>query len=126
MEKILIVDDAEFMRLTLAAMLEKEGYDIVDQVVNGQDTIQYFKEKEPDLVMMNTTMPIMNGLDVLKAIKKIDENIVCSATGQQKIVVETIELGAKDFIVKPFDEIRVLETIHNILSEHKTKPSEAK
>jgi two-component system, chemotaxis family, chemotaxis protein CheY len=119
MARILIVDDAKFMRTTLHTILSKDNHDIVGEAENGEEAVSLFKHTKPDLVIMDITMPIMNGIDAIKEIKKFDANaqiIVCSAMGHQKVVVDAIELGAKDFIVKPFDEHRVLETVERVLS----------
>ncbi|WP_026907539.1 response regulator [Paucisalibacillus globulus] len=119
MARILIVDDAKFMRTTLHTILSKDNHEIVGEAENGEEAVSLFKNTKPDLVIMDITMPIMNGMDAMKEIKKFDENaqiVVCSAMGHQKVVVDAIELGAKDFIVKPFDEHRVLETVERVLS----------
>ncbi|GGA62250.1 response regulator [Ornithinibacillus halotolerans] len=119
MARILIVDDAKFMRTTLHAILTKDNHEIVGEAENGKEAISTYLKTNPDLVIMDITMPIMNGIDAIKEIIKINSQtkiIVCSAMGQQKVVVEAIESGAKDFIVKPFDEQRVLETINRVLS----------
>lgn len=116
--RILIVDDAKFMRTTLEAILGDAGHTIVDQAENGEEAVRLYQELKPDLVTMDITMPVMNGIEAIKAIIEIDNLaniVVCSAIGQQKVVVEAIELGAKDFIVKPFDENRVLETVNQVL-----------
>ncbi|SHF53903.1 response regulator [Ornithinibacillus halophilus] len=121
MAKVLIVDDAKFMRVTLANILSKENHEIVGEAENGQQAVELYKDTKPDLVTMDITMPIMNGIDAIKEIVTYDRNaqiIVCSAMGQQKIVVNAIEIGAKDFIVKPFDESRVLETVNRILEKN--------
>lgn len=118
MAKVLVVDDAKFMRVTLTTILKQEKHEIAGEAENGQEAIRLFKETKPDLVTMDITMPLMNGIDALKEIMKLDPKakvIVCSAMGQQKVVVEAIEIGAKDFIVKPFDENRVRETINHVL-----------
>ncbi|RDW19571.1 two-component system response regulator [Oceanobacillus arenosus] len=119
MAKILIADDAKFMRITLSTMLSKDNHEIIGEAVNGEEAIKLFKELHPDIITMDITMPIVNGIDAIKEIIKLDEEakiIVCSAIGQQKVVVEAIEAGAKDFIVKPFDEHSVLATINRILN----------
>lgn len=119
MAKILIVDDAKFMRMTLGTILKKENHQIVGEADNGADAISLYKKFVPDVVTMDITMPIMNGIDAIKEILKIDPTaniVVCSAMGQQKVIVNAIELGAKDFLIKPFDENRVLETINRLLS----------
>ncbi|AXI09195.1 two-component system response regulator [Oceanobacillus zhaokaii] len=119
MAKILIADDAKFMRLTLQAMLSKNTHEIIGEAVNGEEAIKLFKELRPELITMDITMPVVNGIDAIKEIMRLDPDaniIVCSAMGQQKVVVEAIEAGAKDFIVKPFDERNVLATISRVLN----------
>ncbi len=118
MTRILIVDDAAFMRTTLSTILEKESFEIVGKAENGKEAVELYKKEHPDLVTMDITMPVMNGIDAIKEICAYDPQakiVVCSAMGQQKVVVEAIDEGAKDFIVKPFDECRVIETIRNVL-----------
>ncbi|WP_066288685.1 response regulator [Bacillus sp. FJAT-29937] len=119
MARILIVDDAKFMRITLSTILKKANHEIVGEGENGKEAVQLYEDLLPDLVTMDITMPEMSGLDAVKEIKKQYPSakvIMCSAMGQQKMVVEAIELGAKDFIVKPFDEGRVLEAVSRVLS----------
>ncbi|WP_456275389.1 response regulator [Bacillus sp. AK128] len=119
MSKILIVDDAKFMRLTLANIIKKGNHQVVGEAENGKQAIELYEQLQPDLITMDITMPEMSGLEALKEIKKNDPTvkiIMCSAMGQQKMVVEAIEAGAKDFIVKPFEENRVLEAINRVLS----------
>lgn len=119
MARILIVDDAKFMRLTLSNILKKANHEVVGEGENGIEAIHLYKELNPDLVTMDITMPEMSGLEAVKAIKKEYPSakvIMCSAMGQQKMVVEAIEAGAKDFIVKPFDEGRVLDAVNRVLS----------
>jgi len=118
MAKVLIVDDAKFMRLTLSKILTNSGHEIIGEAENGAEAITLFRILQPDLVTMDITMPEMNGIEALKAIKKEFSHskiIMCSAMGQQKMVVEAIEAGAKDFIVKPFDETRVNDAINRVL-----------
>ncbi|MGM0437876.1 MAG: response regulator [Bacillota bacterium] len=115
---ILIVDDAAFMRINLKNILEKAGYEVVGQAENGKEAIQKYKDLEPDLVTMDITMPEMDGIEAVKKIREInsDANIImCSAMGQQSMVVEAIEAGAKDFIVKPFDDDRVIEAVEKAI-----------
>lgn len=119
MARILIVDDAKFMRMTLSNILRKANHEVVGEGENGLDAIQLYRELNPDLVTLDITMPEMSGLDAVKEIKKEFPQakvIMCSAMGQQKMVVEAIEAGAKDFIVKPFDESRVVDAINRVLS----------
>ncbi|WP_428908270.1 response regulator [Niallia sp. Krafla_26] len=118
MSKILIVDDAKFMRMTLSNILTKAGHEIVGEGENGKDAIRLFRELQPDLITLDITMPEMSGIEAVKEIKKEFPSakvIMCSAMGQQKMVVEAIESGAKDFIVKPFDESRVIDSVNRIL-----------
>ncbi|MBU7592229.1 response regulator [Metabacillus halosaccharovorans] len=118
MARILIVDDAKFMRMTLSNILKKANHVIVGEAENGIQAVELFKKEKPDLVTLDITMPEKNGIEALKEIKQqyLDAKIImCSAMGQQKMVVEAIEAGAKDFIVKPFDENRVLEAIDRVL-----------
>ncbi|MFB6468910.1 MULTISPECIES: response regulator [Bacillaceae] len=119
MARILIVDDAKFMRMTLSNILKKANHEVVGEGENGRDGVQLYRELQPDLVTMDITMPEMSGLEAVKEIKAEFPNakvIMCSAMGQQKMVVEAIEAGAKDFIVKPFDENRVIDAINRVLN----------
>ncbi len=116
--KILIVDDAAFMRMMIKDTLKKNGYENIIEASDGELAVQMFKAEKPDLVIMDITMPNKNGLEALKEIKIIDTNakiVMCSAMGQESMVVEAIRNGAKDFIVKPFKADRVLKTVQGIL-----------
>ena len=109
--KVLIVDDAVFIRLTLKTMLERNGYQVVGEAANGLEAIAKYSELKPDLVTMDITMPQMDGITALKAIKKIDPNakvIMLSALGQESALKEAILSGASQFIVKPFVEAQVI------------------
>lgn len=113
-KNILICDDATFMRMMIKDILTKNGYTIVGEAENGQKAVEKYNETKPDLVMMDITMPEMDGIQALKKIKATDPNaaiIMCSAMGQQAMVIESIQSGAKDFIVKPFQPDRVLEAV---------------
>lgn len=113
-KKVLIVDDAAFMRATLKDVITKGGFEIAGEAVNGKDAIEKFKACTPDIVTMDITMPEMDGLEALKQIVKINGSakvIMCSAIGQQANVLEAIKSGAKDFIVKPFQPERVIEAL---------------
>ncbi|MFC0524149.1 response regulator [Pontibacillus salicampi] len=117
--KILIVDDAAFMRMMIKDILTKNGYDVVGEAQDGSQAVEKYKELEPDLVTMDITMPEMDGITALKEIKSINPNatiIMCSAMGQQAMVIDAIQAGAKDFIVKPFQADRVIEAIKKALS----------
>lgn len=121
MARILVVDDAEFMRLTLSSILNDANHSVVGEAENGKEAISLYKEENPDLVLMDITMPVMDGIEAIKAIMEYDNQaniIVCSAIGQQKMVVETIELGAKDFIAKPFNKNNVLDIINQVLDKY--------
>ncbi|MDE6641645.1 MAG: response regulator [Acetatifactor sp.] len=112
--RILIVDDAMFMRGVLRGILERSGYEVVGEASNGIEAIEKYKELKPDLVTMDITMPDMTGLVAVKAIKEIDSNarvIMCSAMGQNAMVVEALKNGALDFIIKPFQASAVLEAL---------------
>jgi two-component system chemotaxis response regulator CheY len=113
-KNILIVDDAAFMRMMIKDILTKNGYNVVGEAENGKIAVDKYNEVKPDLVLMDITMPEMDGIQALKAIKGTDSNatiIMCSAMGQQAMVIEAIQSGAKDFIVKPFQAERVLEAV---------------
>jgi two-component system chemotaxis response regulator CheY len=116
--RILIVDDAAFMRMMIRDILTKNGYEVCGEANDGVQAIEKFKELRPDLITMDITMPEMDGINALKEIKKIDPNakvIMCSAMGQQAMVIDAIQAGAKDFIVKPFQADRVIEAIKKTL-----------
>jgi len=113
-KKILITDDALFMRVTLKNMLVANGYEVVGEAVNGQDAVEKYAACRPDLVLMDITMPIMDGIAATRAIKASDpaaKVIMCTAMGQKNMVVEAIQAGAKDFIVKPFKTEDILGRI---------------
>lgn len=113
-KNILICDDAAFMRMMIKDILTKNGYNIVGEAENGAKAVEKYVELKPDLVLMDITMPEMDGIEALKKIKAADANasiIMCSAMGQQAMVIESIQSGAKDFIVKPFQADRVLEAV---------------
>jgi two-component system chemotaxis response regulator CheY len=119
MARVLIVDDAKFMRVTLKNILEKGHHEIVGEADNGKEAVEKYGSLRPDLVTLDITMPEMNGIDALKEIQQVSNEakvIMCSAMGQQKMVLKAIECGAKDFIVKPFDEARVLDAIDLVLN----------
>ncbi len=118
-KKILVVDDAAFMRMMLKDILKKNGFDVVEEAENGAIAIEKYKEISPELVIMDITMPEMDGIQAVKEIKKINSAakvIMCSAMGQQAMVIESIQSGAKDFIVKPFQPDRVVEAVQKALS----------
>ena len=118
-KRVLIVDDAAFMRIKLKDILEKNNYEVAGEAENGHEAIEKYQELQPDIVTMDITMPEMDGVEALKEIKGIDPDasiLMCSAMGQQSMVMDAIRAGALDFIVKPFDTervIRALDTVSN-------------
>ncbi len=119
-KKILLVDDAAFMRKMIMDTLTKNGYTELYEAVDGADAVEKFSSIAPDLVIMDITMPNMDGLEALKAIRAADPSanvVMCSAMGQETMVIDAIRSGAKDFIVKPFKPERVLKTVTSIVGE---------
>lgn len=119
MANILVVDDAAFMRMMLKDILTKGGHQVIGEAANGEEAIEQYSKLKPDLVTMDITMPIMEGIDALRIIKQNDPQakvIMCSAMGQQGMVVQAIQAGAKDFVVKPFQSERVLEAINKVIA----------
>lgn len=117
-KKILICDDAAFMRMMIKDILTKNGYEVAGEAENGAIAVNKYAELKPDLVLMDITMPEMDGIQALKKIKETDPKatiIMCSAMGQQAMVIEAIQSGAKDFIVKPFQAERVVEAVKKVL-----------
>ncbi|EDL63213.1 two-component response regulator [Bacillus sp. SG-1] len=116
---VLIVDDAKFMRMALGNMLQNSEHQVIGEAETGFQAIEQYRNLQPDIVTMDITMPEMTGIEAVRQIiKEYPEAkiIMCTAMGQQKLVVEAIEAGAKDFIVKPFDESRVVEAINRVLN----------
>lgn len=114
MAKIMVVDDAAFLRAMLKDILVKAGHEVVSEAANGLEAIDKYKSLRPDLVTMDITMPVMEGVEAVKEIRKIDPSaniVMCSAMGQKNLIIEAIQSGAKDFIVKPFQSNRVLEAV---------------
>lgn len=117
-KNILICDDAAFMRMMIKDILTKNGYNIAGEAENGAKAVEKYNELKPDLVLMDITMPEMDGIEALKKIKAGDPNamvIMCSAMGQQAMIIESIQSGAKDFIVKPFQADRVIEAVKKVI-----------
>lgn len=117
-ETILVVDDAAFMRMMIRDILVKEGY-VIHEAVNGRDAVEKYDEVRPDLVTMDITMPEMDGIRALQAIRSKDPGariLMVSAMGQQKMIVEALESGALDFLVKPFQPTKVLQTVRKCLA----------
>ena len=115
---LLVCDDAAFMRMKIKDILTKNGYNVAGEAENGAKAVEKYNELHPDLVLMDITMPEMDGIQALKKIKEGDPSamvIMCSAMGQQAMVIEAIQSGAKDFIVKPFQADRVLEAVKKVV-----------
>lgn len=118
MVKVLITDDAAFMRTTLKAMIVDAGYEVVAEAENGLEAVELYKKHRPDLVTMDYTMPIMNGIEALKKIKEFDANakvVMCSAVAQPNIISDAIQYGAVDFIKKPFNAFQIQDTLNKIV-----------
>ncbi|MCR6513598.1 MAG: response regulator [Clostridium sp.] len=118
MAKVLVVDDAAFMRMMIKDILEKNDFEVVGEASNGLIAVDLYKKENPDIVTMDITMPDMDGIEAVKKIKEFDPNakiIMCSAMGQQSMVMDAIRAGAKDFIVKPFQADRVIEAVKKVL-----------
>lgn len=116
--RILLVDDAAFIRMKLKSILEKEGYQVVGEAENGKVAVQKYVELKPDLVLMDITMEEMDGIDTVKAIKEKDRDaqiVMCSSLGHQMKIVQAIEAGARDFIVKPFEDERIVAAVKRAL-----------
>jgi two-component system, chemotaxis family, chemotaxis protein CheY len=117
--RVLIVDDAAFMRMMIKDILEKNGFQVIGEANNGLKAVELYKKEKPDIVTMDITMPDMDGIEAVKAIRAFDpaaKVIMCSAMGQQTMVMDAIRAGARDFIVKPFQPDRVLEAIRKVLA----------
>lgn len=122
MGRVLIIDDAMFMRKSLSLILEKNGFEAVGEAENGQAGIKKYIELKPDLVTMDITMPVMDGITALKELKKIDPQVkvvMVSAMGQEAYVREAVIQGARSFIVKPFTETQVIKVLNSILNPEK-------
>lgn len=117
-KKIMLVDDAAFMRMMIKDTLKKNGFDEIIEAANGQEAVAAYFEHKPDLVIMDITMPVMDGLEALQKIKGEDPSatiVMCSAMGQENMVLDALKLGAQDFIVKPFKPDRIMKTVGTLL-----------
>ena len=118
MKRVMVCDDAAFIRMMIKDILVKNGYEIAAEAENGLKAVEQYPEAKPDLVLMDITMPEVDGIEAVRRIKALDPNanvIMCSAMGQQAMVIEAIQAGAKDFIVKPFQAERVLEAVRKVI-----------
>jgi two-component system chemotaxis response regulator CheY len=116
--KILIVDDAIFMRNMLRNIFIESGFEIIGEASNGHEAVEQYKALSPDLTTMDIVMPGKNGIEALKDIMRADPKarvIICSALGQESLIIEAIEAGARDFIIKPFKPARVIEVAQRVL-----------
>jgi two-component system, chemotaxis family, chemotaxis protein CheY len=117
MAKVLLVDDAAFMRMRCARLLREEGHDVIE-AANGREAVDMYQSERPDAVLMDITMPEMDGLEALRAIRAVDPHAqvaMLTAMGQQAIVIEAIKSGARDFVVKPFEKDRVLAAVAKLV-----------
>jgi two-component system, chemotaxis family, chemotaxis protein CheY len=118
MAKILVVDDAQFMRVKCSRLLQDAGHEVVE-ASDGSEAVELYQSAKPDAVLLDITMPKMDGLTALKEIRKLDPNArvaMLTAMGQQAIVIEAVKAGARDFVVKPFDASRVVQAVEKLLS----------
>ncbi len=116
--KVLICDDAEFMRTLLKDILEKADFEVIGEAVNGNDAVEKYKQLKPDIVTMDIVMPLKSGIDATKEIVTYDpaaKVVMCSALGQEILVMDAIEAGAKDFIVKPFNDQTVIDVLKKVV-----------
>ena len=117
-KKIMLVDDAAFMRMMIKDTLQKNGYTEIVEAGNGEQALATYAAEKPDLVLMDITMPVMDCLEALRRLREMDSSarvVMCSAMGQETMVVDALKLGAKDFIVKPFKPDRIMKTVNSIL-----------
>lgn len=120
MSKILIVDDAMFMRKVIRDLLVENNYTDLIEAGSGQEAVNLFNVERPDLIIMDITMPGFDGIETIRVLKQIEDNItilMCSAMGQEAMVHEALKLGAKDFIVKPFKPERMLQAVKRLLGD---------
>lgn len=116
--RILVVDDAAFMRMMIKDILSKEGFELFE-AINGREAVARYEELKPDLVTMDITMPEMDGISALKAIRAMDPSarvLMVSAMGQEKMIIEALDAGALDFLVKPFQPTKVVTTVQKCLA----------
>ncbi len=120
MARIMVADDASFMRQMIREIVEGEGYEVVGEAADGDEAVETYKQVQPDLVMMDIVMPRRSGIDSVKAILKLDPKgrvVMCSALGQETLVAEAMDAGALDFIVKPFKPESVLATVKKVIEK---------
>lgn len=118
MARVLIVDDAAFMRMTIKQIIETEDHTMVAEAGNGVEAIEKFMETKPDIVILDISMPEMNGIETLKRLKVLDpaaKIIICSAIGYQDLLAQAIECGAAEFILKPFEKEQLVKAIEKVM-----------
>lgn len=119
-KRVLIVDDAAFMRMMIKNVLTQNGYEVAGEASNGQEALVLYEKVKPDLVTLDITMPEMDGIQTLKELLKMDPSanvIMVTAMGQQQLVIDAIQVGAKDFVVKPFQPDRLIEAVRKALGD---------
>ena len=124
--RILVTDDTAFMRLLLQKILTEWGYDVVGEADNGKEAVRLFERHRPDLVTMDVTMPILNGVEALKRIRAIDPDarvLMVSAMGQKNMVMQALREGAQGFLIKPFEKEKVLQAVAEVLATPEDPPS---
>ncbi|MGH0032761.1 MAG: response regulator [Myxococcota bacterium] len=120
MARVLVADDASFMRQMIREIVEAEGHEVVGEASDGDEVVEEFKRLQPDVVTMDIVMPRRSGIDAVKGIVDLDPGakvVMCSALGQETLVQEAMEAGARDFIVKPFKPDAVIETLQKVLEK---------
>jgi len=118
-KRVLIVDDAAYMRMMVKEILIEHGYEVVGEAENGLDAVEKYQELQPDVVTMDITMPEMDGIDAVIKIRSFAPDaviIMCSAMGQQNLVMKSLEAGARDFVVKPFEPERIIQTLESVFA----------
>ena len=118
--RVLVADDASFMRQMIRDIIEPEGFEVVGEAADGVEVTEKFKELEPDLVMLDIVMPKRSGMDAVRELVAIDPEarvVMCSALGQEALVMEAMQAGARDFIVKPFKPDAVLATLKKVMEK---------
>lgn len=117
MATVLVVDDAAFMRMRVGKLLSQNGFQVLE-AENGLEALNMYREHKPDLVLMDITMPVMDGITALKEIRQVDSQakvVMVSAMGQQAMVIESIKAGARDFVVKPYDPGNVMASVRKLI-----------
>ncbi|PZX07469.1 two-component system chemotaxis response regulator CheY [Psychrobacillus insolitus] len=121
MKTVLVVDDAVFMRTTIKRMLEDQSFNVIGEASNGAEAVEMYRNLLPDVVTMDVTMPGMTGIEAVEAIISEDPNakiVMVTALGQQKLIVDAIERGAKDFVTKPFNPEQIIQVLTNVTDEY--------